>query len=163
VELSRTPVAVVCAGAKSILDLPKTLEVLETHGVPVLGYRTDEFPAFFVRTSVHKVDHRFDGPREMAEVIAAQRRLRLHTGLLVVNPIPETDALPADVVEARIDEACREAERAGISGKELTPFLLQRINELTGGRSLAANIALIKNNAALAAQIAVELARIGDS
>ena len=163
VELSRTSVAVVCAGAKSILDLPKTLEVLETFGVPVLGYRTNEFPAFFTRSSGQKVDHRFDSPREMAEVIAAQRRLRLETGVLITNPIPEADALPAEAIEGHIDEACREAERAGISGKQLTPFLLQRINDLTGGRSLAANIALIKNNAALAAQIAVDLARIGDS
>ena len=163
VELSRTPVAVVCAGAKSILDLAKTLEVLETFGVPVLGYRTDDFPAFFARASGHKVDHRFESPSQLAEVIAMQRRLRLNASILITNPIPEADALPANEIEARIDEACREAERAGISGKELTPFLLQRINDLTGGRSLAANIALIKNNAALAAQIAVELASIGDS
>lgn len=162
IELSRTPVAVVCAGAKSILDLPKTLEVLETFGVPVLGYRTDDFPAFFARTSGHKVDHRFDSPGELAEVIATQMRLRLDTGILITNPIAEADALPASEIEARIDEACRDAERAGIAGKALTPFLLQRINELTGGRSLTANIALIKSNAALAAQVGIELARRGD-
>jgi pseudouridine-5'-phosphate glycosidase len=161
VELSRTPVAVVCAGAKSILDIAKTLEVLETHGVPVLGYRTDDFPAFFARTSGHKVGHRFDSPRELAEVIAAQQRLGLDTGLLIANPVPEAEALPAAAVEAQIEQACRDAEAAGVSGKELTPFLLARISELSGGQSLRANIALIKNNAALAAEIAVELARLG--
>ncbi len=161
VELSRTPVAVVCAGAKSILDIAKTLEVLETYGVPVLGYRTDDFPAFFARTSGYGVDHRFDSPGELAEVIATQRRLGLETGMLIANPVPEAEALPAAAVEAQIEQACRDAERAGVSGKELTPFLLARINELSGGQSLRANIALIKNNAALAAQIAVELARLG--
>jgi pseudouridylate synthase len=161
VELSRTPVAVVCAGAKSILDIAKTLEVLETHGVPVLGYRTDDFPAFFARTSGHKVDHRFESPRELAEVISVQRRLGLDTGLLIANPVPEAEALPTAAVEAQIEEACRDAEAAGVSGKELTPFLLARINEVSGGQSLRANIALIKSNATLAAEIAVELARLG--
>ena len=159
-ELARTPVAVVCAGCKSILDIGKTLEVLETHGVPVLGYGTDDFPAFFARSSGHKVDHRFDSPAELAEVIAVQRRLKLETGVLVANPIPESDALPAEEMEARIASACEEAERAGISRKELTPFLLKRINELTGGTSLKANIALVRNNAVLAGRMAVELARL---
>src|SRR5688572_22288434 len=161
IELSRTPVAVVCAGAKSILDIAKTLEVLETHGVPVLGYRTDDFPAFFARTSGHKVDHRLESPRELAEVISTQRRLGLDTGILIANPVPEAEALPEAAVEGQIEQACRDAEAAGVSGKELTPFLLARINELSGGQSLKANIALIKNNAALAARIAVELARRG--
>jgi pseudouridine-5'-phosphate glycosidase len=161
VELSRTPVAVVCAGAKSILDIAKTLEVLETHGVPVLGYRTDDFPAFFARTSGHGVHHRFDSPRELAEVIATQRRLGLETGMLIANPVPEAEALPRAAVEVQIEQACRDAEAAGVSGKELTPFLLARISELSGGQSLRANIALIKSNAALAAEIAVELARLG--
>jgi pseudouridine-5'-phosphate glycosidase len=161
IELSRTPVAVVCAGAKSILDIAKTLEVLETYGVPVLGYRTDDFPAFFARTSGHKVGHRFESPRELAEVISGQRRLGLDTGILIANPVPEAEALPAAAVEAHIEQACRDAEVAGVSGKELTPFLLARISELSGGQSLRANIALIKNNAALAAEIAVELARLG--
>jgi pseudouridine-5'-phosphate glycosidase len=160
IELSRTPVAVVCAGCKSILDIAKTLEVLETHGVPVLGYRTQEFPAFFARTSGRRLDHRFDTPRELAEVIRTQRRLGLHSGILVANPIPEADALPGAEVEAHIAAACCEAEAAGIDQKALTPFLLKRVNELTGGRSLTANIALIRNNAALAAEIAVELAKI---
>ncbi len=159
-ELARTPVAVVCAGAKSILDIPKTLEVLETHGVPVLGYQTDNFPAFFARSSGEKVDHRFDTPRELAEVIDAQRRLGLATGMLIANPIAEEHALAEAEMEARIAAACRDAERAGMSGKALTPFLLARINELTGGASLKANIALVKANAALAARIAVELAAL---
>jgi pseudouridine-5'-phosphate glycosidase len=160
IELSRTPVAVVCAGCKSILDISKTLEVLETQGVPVLGYRTDEFPAFFARTSDHRLDHRFDTPRELAEVIRAQRRLGLETGILIANPIPEADALPGTEIECHIAVACREAGATGIGQKELTPFLLKRVNELTEGRSLTANIALIRNNAALAAEIAVELAKI---
>jgi pseudouridine-5'-phosphate glycosidase len=160
IELSRTPVAVVCAGCKSILDMPKTLEVLETQGVPVLGYRTDEFPAFFARTSGHRLDHRFDTPRELAEVIRAQRRLGLDSGILVANPIPESDALPTREIEAHIAAACREAEDAGIGQKALTPFLLSRVSELTGGRTLTANIALIRNNAALAAEIAVALAQL---
>lgn len=157
-ELARTPVAVVCAGCKSILDIPKTLEVLETHGVPVLGYGTDEFPAFFARSSGARVDQRFDTPGELAQVIWTQRRLGLETGILIANPIPERDALPAEQMEAWIAQACREAAAAGVSGKALTPFLLARINELTGGTSLQANIALVKNNAVLAARIAVELA-----
>ena len=159
-ELAQTPVAVVCAGCKSILDIGKTLEVLETGGVPVLGYRTDEFPAFFARTSGYKVDHRFETPGELARVIQAQRLLGLQTGMLIANPIPEPDAMPAAEIEAVIGDACREAERAGIHGKALTPFLLKRINEATGGGSLRANIALVKNNARLAAQIAVEHARL---
>ena len=157
-ELARTPVAVVCAGCKSILDIPKTREVLETHGVPVLGYGTEEFPAFFARSSGARVDQRFDTPGELAEVIWTQRRLGLETGILIANPIPERDALPAEQMEAWIAQACREAAAAGVSGKALTPFLLARINELTGGTSLQANIALVKNNAVLAARIAVELA-----
>lgn len=159
-ELARTPVAVVCAGCKSILDIPKTLEVLETHGVPVLGYGTDSFPAFFARSSGAEVDHRFDTAGELARVLWTQRRLRLETGILIANPIPEPDALPAEEMEAWIAAACRDAGEAGVSGKELTPFLLARINELTGGSSLKANIALVKNNAVLAARIAVELARL---
>jgi pseudouridine-5'-phosphate glycosidase len=159
-ELARTPVAVVCAGCKSILDVPKTLEVLETLSVPVLGYRADEFPAFFARTSGHRLDHRFDTPEALAEVMRAHWRLSPESAVLIVNPIPEEHALPADEIEARIATACREAEAAGISRKALTPYLLERINELTGGRSLTANIALIRNNAALAARIAVALARL---
>lgn len=160
-ELAATPVAVVCAGCKSILDIAKTLEVLETNGVPVLGYRTNEMPAFFSRTSGHRVDHRFETAAELAAVIATERRLGLASGILIANPIPEADALPAELMEARIEAACREAETAGIARKAVTPFLLERINAVTDGKSLQANIALIKNNAALAAAIAVALARLG--
>jgi pseudouridine-5'-phosphate glycosidase len=160
-ELANTPVTVVCAGAKSILDLAKTLEYLETHGVPVLGYGTDEFPAFFTRRSGLRVDHRFDTPREVAAVIATQRRLGFEQGILIVNPIPPDAALPPDEIEAHIARAIDDAVAAGVSRKELTPFLLARINERTGGASLVANIALVKNNARVAAQIAVVLARIG--
>lgn len=158
-ELGTTPAAVVCAGAKSILDIPKTLEYLETQGVPVLGYGCDEFPAFFARTSGHPLDHRFDTPEAVAAVLAVHFRLGLG-GVLIANPIPEADALPADEVEARIAEAVSEAEAAGIARKEVTPYLLARVNALTGGRSLAANVALVRNNAAVAAQVAAALARI---
>lgn len=157
-ELGSTPVAVVCAGAKSILDLPKTLEVLETRGVPVVGFGTDEFPAFFSRTSGLPVDHRVESPEELAALLAAHHDLGLRGGVLVANPIPEADALPAEEIDARIDEAVADAERAGVTRKEVTPYLLARINELTGGRSLVANIALVKNNAAVAARTAVALA-----
>lgn len=156
-ELARTPVAVVCAGAKSILDIGKTLEVLETNGVPVLGYGTDAFPAFWARESGHKVDHRFDSIAEIAKVVALQADLGLG-GVLVANPIPEADALEAGAIEARIAEAIADADARGVSRKDLTPFLLQRIFELTGGQSLKANIALVENNARVAAQIAVALA-----
>jgi pseudouridine-5'-phosphate glycosidase len=158
-ELARTPVAVVCAGAKAILDVPKTLEVLETHGVPVLGYRTDEFPAFYSRSSGLPVDARFDTPAGLAAAIAAHRALGLG-GVLVANPLPKADALDGAEMEARIRAAIADAEAAGIGRKALTPYLLQRLYELTGGRSLAANIALVLNNAALAAGIAVALAEL---
>ncbi len=156
-ELGRTQVAVVCAGAKSILDIPKTLEVLETKGVPVLGFRTDEFPAFWARSSGGSVDHRVDDAAAAARVIGLQFALGLG-GVLVANPIPESAALDRDEIEGRIAEAIRGAEAEGVSRKELTPFLLKRIFELTGGKSLVANIALVENNAAVAAQIAVALA-----
>jgi pseudouridine-5'-phosphate glycosidase len=159
-ELASTPVTVVCAGAKSILDLPKTLEVLETGGVPVVGVGTDEFPAFFTRTSGLPVDHRVDSAVELAALVAAHRRLGMRGGVLVANPIPAADALePADI-DARIADAVADAERAGVTRKHLTPYLLARINELTDGRSLVANIALIRNNARLAAELAVELAAL---
>src|SRR5579859_408509 len=157
-ELARTPVAVVCAGAKSILDIAKTLEVLETNGVPVLGYRTAEFPAFFTRTSGFGVDHRMDTVEEIAEVMAVQRKLGMRNGLLIANPIPEADSLDAAAIEGRISEAVAQAAREGVSGKALTPYLLQRIFELTEGRSLKANIALVLNNAAVAAELAVAVA-----
>jgi pseudouridine-5'-phosphate glycosidase len=155
-ELSRTPVAVVCAGAKSILDIPKTLEVLETNGVPVLGYRTDDFPAFWARSSGLKVDHRFDDVADIARVLEKQIELGLG-GLLVANPIPEDAALDPKAIEARILQAVTQAEAEGVGRKEATPYLLKRIFELTEGKSLVANIALVENNAKVAAQIAVAL------
>ena len=127
----------------------------------MLGYGTDEFPAFFTARSGLGVDHRFDTPRELATVIATQRRLGFAQGILIVNPIPPGDALPPDEIEAHIARAIEDAAQAGVSRKELTPFLLARINERTGGASLIANVALVKNNARVAARIAVELARIG--
>ncbi len=160
-ELATSAVTVVCAGAKSILDLAKTLEYLETHSVPVIGYGTDEFPAFFTRSSGLRVDHRFDTPGELAALIATARRLGGKTGILVVNPIPYADALPPAEIESKIAQAVADANARGIARKELTPYLLARINDLTGGASLSANIALAKHNAMLAAQTAVELARLG--
>lgn len=158
VELGRTPTAVVCAGVKSILDIPKTLEFLETQRVPVIAFGADEFPAFFSRTSGQRIDHRFDRPEEIANVIRHHRALGVGSGLLVANPIPEADAIPSAEIDATIAAAVSEAAVKGIGGKALTPFLLARINELTAGRSLKANMALVKNNAALAAKIAVALA-----
>jgi pseudouridine-5'-phosphate glycosidase len=156
-ELSRTPVAVVCAGAKAILDLPRTLEVLETLGVPVIGYGTDDFPAFWTRSSGLKASQRLDTPEAVAALIDTQFRLGLG-GVLIGNPIPEADALDADDIAQAIERALADAARAGITGKATTPYLLQRIFELTGGRSLTSNIALVENNARLAAAIAVALA-----
>jgi pseudouridine-5'-phosphate glycosidase len=156
-ELSKTPVAVVCAGAKSILDIAKTLEVLETNGVPVLGFGTDDFPAFWARESGHKVDHRFDDPADIAKVVAIQADLGMG-GVLVANPIPEADALDPAAIGARIEQALKDAEAAGVSRKAVTPYLLQRIFELTEGKSLKANVALVENNARVAARFAVALA-----
>lgn len=158
-ELARTPVAVICAGAKSILDIGKTLEVLETHGIPVLGYRTDDFPAFFARTGGHRLDHRCDTAEQAARMIALHRRLG-GAGVLVANPIPAEAALDGAAIEARIAAATAEAAAAGIAGKALTPFLLARLEALTEGRSLAANIALVRHNAAVAAAIAGALAAL---
>ncbi len=160
VELARTPVAVVCAGCKSILDIGKTLEVLETQSVPVVGYGTDEFPAFFARTSGFRLDHRFDTPEELAEVIRTERRLGSTSGILIANPIPEADALDAKEMEAQIAVALREAAKAGVAQKEVTPFLLKQLHAMSGGRTLGPNIALIKSNAALAARVAVALSRL---
>ena len=159
VELSRTRVAVVCAGAKSILDIEKTLEFLETHGVAIVGYRCDEFPAFYARSSGLKLDHRCDGLKDLARMVRLQRTIG-PGGLLIANPIPPEAAMEEGVIEARISEAVAEAKAQGVGKKEATPFLLKRVVELTEGRSLEANIALIKNNAMLAAQTAVELARL---
>jgi pseudouridylate synthase len=160
VELGRTGTAVVCAGVKSILDIPKTLEFLETQRVPVISFGTDEFPAFYTRVSGERADHRFDTPEEIARAILLHRGLGAGTGLLITNPIPEKDALDPSLIDTVIAKAIAEAGQRGIAGKALTPFLLARINELSQGRSLAANIALVRNNAVLAARIAVALARL---
>lgn len=156
-ELSRTPVAVVCAGAKAILDIPKTLEVLETKGVPVIGYGTDDFPAFWTRSSGLKADRRLDTPEEVAELLETQFTLGMG-GVLIGNPIPDADAMEPGYIAATIERALADADADGISGKATTPYLLKRIFELTEGKSLVSNIALVKNNARVAAEIAVALA-----
>ena len=157
-ELGRTPVTVVCSGAKSILDLPATLEVLETHGVPVLGYQTDELPAFFSRHSGLPVTARVDTPEAVAAIIHSRRELALQSGLLVAVPVPAADAFDDSAAETAIAQATREADRQAISGAETTPWLLRRVAELTEGRSMRANGALLRNNGRVAAQIAVALA-----
>jgi pseudouridylate synthase len=161
-ELGRTPVAVVCAGAKSILDIAKTLEVLETNGVPVIGFGTEHFPAFWARESGFKADHRLDDAGSVARLLAIQSELGMG-GVLIANPIPEADAWEASAIEGYIAQALADADARGIKGKATTPFLLQRIFELTEGRSLKSNIALVKNNARVAARIAVELADLSRS
>lgn len=153
-ELGQTPVMVVCAGAKSILDLGLTLEYLETKGVPVIGYGTEELPAFYCRTSGFHVDYRIDTPEDLAKAFKAQNDLGLKGGMLVTNPIPEEYAMPADTINAAIDQAVAECNAKGIHGKQTTPFLLARVSELTGGDSLASNIQLVFNNARVAAQTA---------
>ena len=157
-ELAHTPVMVICAGAKSILDLGLTLEYLETHGVPVLGYGTEELPAFYTRSSGFRVDYRVDTPEELARIFRTGLALGLGSGMLVTNPIPEEYSMDPDVINAAIDRAIREAEDLGIHGKETTPFLLAKVKDLTGGDSLESNIRLVFNNAALAARTAVCLA-----
>ena len=159
-ELSHTPVMVVCAGAKSILDLGLTLEYLETHGVPVMGYGTEELPAFYTRHSGFKVDYRVDSPEELARIFSVQQELGFEGGMLVTNPIPEEFSMPADVINKAIDDAIAEANAKGIHGKEITPFLLDRIQQLTGGDSLHSNIELVFNNARLAARTAAALCSI---
>ncbi len=153
-ELARTPVAVVCAGAKSILDLELTLEYLETHGVPVLGYQTDEFPAFYTRRSGLRVDYRMDSPEEIARLLQTKWELGLQGGVIVANPVPEAYQLDPTIMETAIAGALADAERQGVKGKAITPFLLAGIEQLTGGQSLAANIELVCNNARLAGEIA---------
>ncbi len=158
-ELAQTPVMVVCAGAKSILDLGLTLEYLETKGVPVIGYGTEELPAFYTRKSGFGVDYRVDSPEELAALFAAQRDLGYKGGMLVTNPIPEEYAMPKDVIDAAIEQALRECKEQGVHGKETTPFLLARVVELTGGDSLESNIQLVLNNARVAARTAAALAK----
>ena len=158
-ELAQTPVMVVCAGAKSILDLGLTLEYLETHGVPVIGYGTDELPAFYTRKSGFGVDYRVDSPAELAAMFRAQRDLGYKGGMLVTNPIPEEYSMDKAVIDKAIDEALAQAKAQGIHGKETTPFLLAKVVELTGGDSLDSNIQLVLNNARVAARTACELAK----
>ena len=153
-ELAQTPVMVVCAGAKSILDLGLTLEYPETHGVPVIGYETDKLPAFFTRDSEFGVDYRMDSPAEIAKAFKVQNEMGLPGGMLVANPIPVEYSMDSKVISAAIDQAVAEAEEKGIHGKETTPFLLARVTELTGGNSLESNIQLVFNNARLAAKTA---------
>jgi pseudouridylate synthase len=159
-ELARTPVAVVCAGAKAILDLPRTLEYLETRGVPVVGYGTDDFPAFWSRESGLKAPIRLDTPEAVARLIDAKAALGLEGGVLVANPVPAADEIPRAVIAGHIEAALREAARQGVAGKAVTPFLLARMVELTGGRSLLANVALIRANAALAGRLARALSGV---
>ena len=157
-ELANTPVMVVCAGAKSILDLGLTLEYLETKGVPVIGYGTDELPAFYTRESGFNVDYRVDTPAQLAALFNSQKELGLG-GMLVTNPIPEQYSMDKAVIDAAIEKALADAKALGIKGKATTPFLLAKVVELTGGDSLESNIKLVLNNAALAAETAAELCK----
>ena len=156
-ELAQTPVLVVCAGAKSILDLGLTLEYLETKGVPVIGYQTEELPAFYTRVSGFGVDYRLDSPGEIAAAFRAKLDMGLKGGMLVTNPIPEQYSMDPAVINRAIDEAVAEANAQGVKGKQTTPFLLAKIKDITGGDSLASNIRLVYNNAALAAKVAGKL------
>lgn len=153
-ELAQTPVGVICAGAKAILDLKLTLEYLETNGVPILGYQTSELPAFFSRESGLKVDYRVNSPLEIAKIYLAEREVGMKTGLLITNPVPKEYALDSKEINEVIEKAIVEANQNGIVGKEITPFLLAKIKTLTKGESLKTNIALVYNNACLAAKIA---------
>ena len=158
-ERAQTPVMGVCAGAKSILDLGLTLEYLETKGVPVIGYGTEELPAFYTRKSGFGVDYRVDTPEELAAMFRAQRGLDYKGGMLVTNPIPEEYSMPKEIIDAAIEQALAEAKARGIKGKETTPFLLAKVVELTGGDSLESNIKLVLNNAKVASLTAVALAK----
>jgi len=159
-ELARTPVAVVCAGAKSILDIGLTLEYLETHGVPVLSSGQDDFAAFFVRESGHRADYRLDDAQDQARFVRTQWSLGLAGGVLLSTPVPEADALAREEVDGWIGAALQDAQAQGIAGKAVTPFLLARIKALSGGRSLKANIALVKHNAQVGARLTVALAAL---
>jgi pseudouridine-5'-phosphate glycosidase len=156
-ELAKTSVAVVCAGAKSILDLALTREYLETQGVPVLGYQTSTLPAFYTRSSEHSVDYQLNSGKEIADFLKVKWSIGLAGGAVIANPIPEQYAMPEEIITSAINKALAEAEQQNISGKESTPFLLARVAELTGGDSLESNIQLVLNNARLACEIAIEL------
>ncbi len=160
-ELSRTPVAVVCAGTKAILDLPRTLEWLETYGVPVVGYQTHEFPAFYTPTSGLMLQDCVHNPREAAALLSAHWGFGMRSGVLVTAPIPTSAALDPAKIEADIQQALADADAQHVVGKDITPFLLSRLVEISGGESLQANLALLRNNASVAAQIAVELKKLG--
>ncbi|AUM66669.1 pseudouridine-5-phosphate glycosidase [Brevibacillus laterosporus] len=155
-ELANTSVAVVCAGCKSILDIGRTLEYLETQGVPVVGYKTDEFPSFYSRKSGYGVDFKLDTPDTVASVMDTKWKLGMQGGMVISNPVPEESALPYDQIEAAIQQALAEAKENNIAGKKVTPFLLSKVKELTAGKSLETNIALVYHNAEVAAKIAVE-------
>ncbi|WXR62394.1 pseudouridine-5'-phosphate glycosidase [Peptostreptococcaceae bacterium AGR-M142] len=159
-ELSKTDVAVVCAGAKSILDIGLTLEYLETNGVPVVGYKTKELPAFYTIKSGFDVDYRVDSEEELAKALKAKWDLELNGGVVVANPIPEEFSMDYDEITNTINDAVKEAEEKGIKGKESTPFLLSKIKDITKGKSLDANIELVYNNARLGAKLAVELSKL---
>ena len=159
-ELQQTSVAVVCAGAKSILDIGLTLECLETRGVPVIGYKTDEMPAFYTQKSGFKTDYRLDTAKEIAEAFYAKKELKLNGGMLIVNPIPHEYSVGYDFISHNIARALSDASCQGISGKQITPFLLDRIQQLTEGKSLEANIQLVYNNVRLACEIAKELCKL---
>ena len=154
-EFTRTPVMVVCAGAKAILDIPHTMEYLETLGVPVFGYQTDEMPAFYYRNSGVKVPQRFDDPTDAAEIFRRSINLGYKSGILVGNPVPKEFEMDKNAIESKIDEALADAKKQGILGQAVTPYLLQRLYEITGGECLKTNIELVKNNAALCTKIAV--------
>ena len=160
VELGRTPVAVVCAGAKAILDIPKTLEVLETNGVPVIGWKTDDFPVFYSRTSGHKLDHHFEDSDTLADMLKLHFDLGMG-GVLIANPVPEAFEIDRETAEGWIKAALHQAEMRNVKGKDITPFLLQAIFDLTKGKSLKTNLELVRSNAEVAAQIAVAYARHG--
>lgn len=161
-ELAHTDVAVICAGAKSILDIGLTLEYLETHGVPVVGYKTEEMPAFYTRKSGFNVDYKADSPEEIANALKSKWDLGLEGGMVVANPIEEQYQMDYDTINHAIDKALKEATEKGIKGKETTPFLLAKVKEVTGGDSLESNIKLVYNNAALGAKIAVEFAKLSE-
>jgi len=158
-ELAQTPVMVVCAGCKSILDIGLTLEYLETHGVPVLGFGTEDMPAFYTQKSGFKVDYKVDTTAELANYFKAHKELGMKGGVLVTNPIPDEYSMDPDVINKAIDEAIEESRKLGIKGKETTPFLLAKVKDITGGDSLDSNIQLVYNNAKIAAQTAVELCK----
>ena len=160
-ELGQTNVAVVCAGAKSILDLKLTLEYLETKGVPVLGYKTKELPAFYTRKSGFNLDYAIDTPKEFAEILKTKWDLGLNGGVVIANPIPEEHAMDFDTINNAINDAIAEADQKGIKGKETTPFLLDKVKTITAGKSLEANIQLVFNNVRLASEIAKDLTKLG--